>query len=251
MFSAADWQHVIKIKSNAQLNEPPSLLSLYSCLKSDYRAFSFLRRLEHRGWGSKLYWKQRTNFRAGLWWKMCSWTLKFSNCCVETSACRLPVHWKYLSLFGSAVLILTIVSVSITTFYSDTFDHQNHFLLHGISKNISGELCELTEVFHIVCINCTKRLFSSLIKLLIISLINRLVSALNANQCFSEKARDDVLVCLVLSTTQIYSVSCHTGGKKPEHVRFVGFRRWLRCDSPPQTTEHYTELRSRIHKMWR
>lgn len=174
-----------------------------------------------------------------------------SNCCVETSACRLLVHWKYLSLFGSAVLILTIVSVSITTFYSDTFDHQNHFLLHGISKNISGELCELTEVFHIVCINCTKRLFSSLIKLLIISLINRLVRALNANQCFSEKARDDVLVCLVLSTTQIYSVSCHTGGKKPEHVRFVGFRRWLRCDSPPQTTEHYTELRSRIHKMWR
>lgn len=140
VFSAADWQHVIKIKSNAQLNEPPSLLSLYSCLKSDYRAFSFLRRLEHRGWGSKLYWKQRTNFRAGLWWKMCSWTLKFSNCCVETSACRLPVHWQYLSLFGSAVLILTIVSVSITTFYSDTFDHQNHFLLHGIIKNISGEL---------------------------------------------------------------------------------------------------------------
>lgn len=76
VFSAADWQRVIKIKSNAQQNEPPSLppLSLYSCLKSDYRAFSFLRRLEHRGSGSKFYWKQRTRFRAGLWWKMCSWT---------------------------------------------------------------------------------------------------------------------------------------------------------------------------------
>lgn len=32
------------------------------------------------------------------------------------------------------------------------------------------------------------------------------------------KAREDVLGCLVLSTTQHYSVYCHTGVKKPEHI---------------------------------
>ena len=32
------------------------------------------------------------------------------------------------------------------------------------------------------------------------------------------KAQDDVLKCLVLSTTQRYSVYCHRGVKKPENI---------------------------------
>ena len=32
--------------------------------------------------------------------------------------------------------------------------------------------------------------------------------------------QDDVLKCLVLSTTQKYSVYCHRGGKKAENIHF-------------------------------
>ena len=37
----------------------------------------------------------------------------------------------------------------------------------------------------------------------------------NVDQCFP-KAHDDVLKCLILSTTQRYSVHCHRGEKKLE-----------------------------------
>ena len=40
------------------------------------------------------------------------------------------------------------------------------------------------------------------------------------------KAQDDVLKCLVLYTTQRYSVYCHRGVKKPEniHIQEAGIR---------------------------
>lgn len=41
-------------------------------------------------------------------------------------------------------------------------------------------------------------------------------------QCFS-KAHDDVLTCLVLSTTQRCLVYCQTGGKKPENIEIREF----------------------------
>ena len=35
------------------------------------------------------------------------------------------------------------------------------------------------------------------------------------------KAQDDILKCLILSTTQKYSVYCHRGGKKPENIHIL------------------------------
>ena len=44
----------------------------------------------------------------------------------------------------------------------------------------------------------------------------------NAKKCrpVFPKAQGDVLKCLVLSTTQRYSVYCHRGGKKAENIHF-------------------------------
>ena len=45
------------------------------------------------------------------------------------------------------------------------------------------------------------------------------------------KAREDVLGCLVLSTTQHYSVYCHREVKKPENIRIseAGIREYMIC----------------------
>lgn len=42
----------------------------------------------------------------------------------------------------------------------------------------------------------------------------------NGEKCWSVflKSQDDVLIFLVLSTTQRYLVHCQKGGKKPEHL---------------------------------
>lgn len=121
VFSAADWQRVIKIKSNAQQNEPPSLPPASLSVQL------FEKRLPSLFFSSpagtprlreQILLKAEDSFQSRFVMKNVQLN---RNCCVEILASRLQVYWKYLSLFGSAVLLLTIVSVGITTFYGDTF----------------------------------------------------------------------------------------------------------------------------------
>ena len=41
----------------------------------------------------------------------------------------------------------------------------------------------------------------------------------NVHQCL--QVQDDILKCLVLSTTQTYSAHCQRGGKNPENIHIV------------------------------